>query len=133
MKKKKKVYIDTYESIYPVLLVVANEAATAKDINKYFKWGDGCDVLDSELDNCDGCVVKLLRRSDQQKVLLVKINKTRSGLDTIGIAVHEAGHVILSTYNFIEDKICSDDGKQEPFCYYLEWVTQCIYKTMTKK
>jgi len=133
MKKKKKVYIDTYESIYPVLLVVANEAATAKDINKYFKWGDGCDVLDSELDNCDGCVVKLLRRSDQQKVLLVKINKTRSGLDTIGIAVHEAGHVILSTYSFIEDKICADDGKQEPFCYYLGWVTQCIYKTMTKK
>ena len=133
MKKKKKVYIDTYESIYPVLLVVANDAATAKDLNKYFEWGDGCEILDSELSNCDGCVVKVVRKSDKSKVLLVKINKYRNTLDAMGIAAHEAGHVVLATYSLIEDKICQDDGKQEPFCYYLEWVTQCIYKTMTKK
>ena len=78
MKNKKKVYIDTYESIYPILLVVANEYATAKDLNKYFRWGDGEDILDTEIGN-------------------------------------------------------SDDTKQEPFCYYLEWITKCIYTTMSKK
>jgi hypothetical protein len=54
-------------------------------------------------------------------------------LDAMLTAVHEAGHVILTTYNNIEDKICSDDTKQEPFCYYLEWITKCIYTTMSKK
>ena len=134
MKSKKKVYIDTYESIYPVLLVVANEVATAKDLNKYFMWGDGCDILDSEVeDDSDACVFKMVRRSDKSKVLLVKLNKTFKKDYGISVAVHEAGHVVLSTYAYIEDKICQEDSKQEPFCYYLDWVTKCIYKTMTKK
>lgn len=136
MKNKKKVYIDTYESIYPIVLVVANEYATAKDLNKYFRWGDGEDILDTEIGNCKGCVVKVVRRSDNAKVLLVKLNYAEGKdkkLDAMLTAVHEAGHVILTTYNHIEDKICSDDTKQEPFCYYLEWITKCIYITMSKK
>ena len=134
MKKKKKVYIDTYESIYPVLLVVANEMATAKDLSKYFMWGDGCDILDKEIgDGCDACVFKVVRRSDKSRILLVKINKECKGTYAMKVAVHEAGHVVLSTYNCIEDNICREESNQEPFCYYLEWVTNCIYKTMTKK
>ena len=136
MKNKKKVYIDTYESIYPILLVVANEYATAKDLNKYFKWGDGEDILDKEIDGCKGCVIKVVRRSDNSKVLLVKLNYAEGKdkkLDAILTAVHEAGHVVLTTYNHIEDTICSNDNKQEPFCYYLQWVTKCIYTTMSKK
>lgn len=136
MKNKKKVYIDTYESIYPILLVVANEYATAKDLNKYFRWGDGEDILDTEIGGCTGCVIKVVRRSDNAKVLLVKLNHAKGKdkkLDAILIAVHEAGHVILTTYKHIEDTICSDDTKQEPFCYYLEWITKCIYTTMSKK
>lgn len=136
MKNKKKVYIDTYESIYPIVLVVANEYATAKDLNKYFKWGDGEDILDKEIDGCKGCVIKVVRRSDNSKVLLVKLNYLEGKdkkLDAILLAVHEAGHVVLTTYNHIEDTICSNDNKQEPFCYYLQWVTKCIYTTMSKK
>lgn len=136
MKNKKKVYIDTYESIYPILLVVANEYATAKDLNKYFRWGDGEDILDKEIDDCKGCVIKVVRRSDNSKVLLVKLNYLEGKdkkLDAILTAVHEAGHVVLTTYNHIEDTICSNDNKQEPFCYYLQWVTKCIYTTMSKK
>lgn len=136
MKNKKKVYIDTYESIYPILLAVANEYATAKDLNKYFKWGDGEDILDKEIDGCKGCVVRVVRRSDNAKVLLVKLNYLEGKdkkLDAILTAVHEAGHVVLMTYNHIEDTICSDSTKQEPFCYYLQWVTKCIYTTMSKK
>lgn len=135
MKKQGKVYIDTYESVYPILLVVANEYATAKDLNKYFKWDDGCDILDSEIGDCKGCVIKVRRKSDNSKVLLVKINSqdSKNKIDALATAAHEAGHVVLTTYNHIEDRISTEDGKQEPFCYYLEWVTTCIYKTMTKK
>ena len=71
-----------------------------------------------------------------RKVLLVKLNYSEGKdkkLDAILTAVHEAGHVALTTYNHIEDTICSDDAKQEPFCYYLEWITKCIYTTMSKK
>lgn len=138
--KKKKVYIDTYESLYPVLLVVANEFATAKDVNKEFSWFDGEDVLESDLTGCNGCVLKLVRRSDKARCLFVKINNdkfikgSKAKYDnSLFVAVHEACHVALSTYSVIEDKICTEDQRQEPFCYYTEWIFKCIYTTMMKK
>lgn len=133
MRKNKKVYIDEYESIYPITLVVANEAAKAKDLNKKYKWPDGLDILDSEINDCNGCVIKCSKRSDNTKVLIVKINEINNKLDLYATAVHEAGHVVLTTYDHIGDNICANGGKQEPFCYYLEWVTICIYKTISKK
>lgn len=139
MKNNKKVHVDTYESFYPVFLVVANEYATAKDINKEFCWEDGTDVLDSNLTGDLGCALRLMRRSDKRYCVLVKIheNKFNSKKDkydyNLFTAVHEAGHVILDTYDFIGDDICSNAVRQEPFCYYLEWIFKCIYTTMTKK
>lgn len=140
MKNKKKVHIDTYESFYPALLVVANESATAKDVNKEFCWGDGGDVLDSDLEGCGGCVLKLVRRSDNSRCIFVKINddpavkgKKNKYDNSLFVAVHEAGHVILTTYATIEDRICSDDYRQEPFCYYLKWIFKCVYTTIMKK
>ena len=62
-----------------------------------------------------------------------KQTKSEEYIDNICTLVHEAGHVVLDTYNYIEDRICTDGCKQEPFCYYLEWVFKCIYKTITKQ
>lgn len=140
MKKKQKVHIDEYESFYPVLLVVANKYATAKDLNKKYMWPDGCDITDQELDAQIGFTCALSRRSDNRKVLLVKFCgyngnlKTKSEItkDLWQTAVHEAGHVVLTTYSEIDDKISTNFKRQEPFCYYLEWVATCIYETISK-
>ena len=138
MKNKKKAIIDTYESFYPVLLVVANKYATAKDINKEFCWYDGVDLSESDLNGCGGCMLKVIRKSDRSRCVLVKINDDDSVSknkreNDLFVAVHEAAHVALTTYSLTEDRICCDDCKQEPFCYYIEWVFKCIYKTLTKK
>ncbi len=139
MKTKKKVHIDTYESIFPTLLVVANSATTTKQIAKDYCWYDGVELEDSDFNNCCGCVIRAMRKSDRQKVTLVKINfdhtkpgKSEEFLNDVATLVHEAGHVVLDTYNYIEDRICTEGCKQEAFCYYLEWVFKCVYKTMMK-
>ena len=140
MKQKSKVHIDTYESIYPTTLVVANNAATTKQIAKDYCWFDGVELEDSDFTNCLGCVVRAKKKSDGSKVTLVKVNfdltkpsKPEAFLEDIATLVHEAGHVVLDTYNYVEDRICTEACKQEPFCYYLEWVFKCIYKTIIKK
>lgn len=141
MKNKKKVHIDTYESIYPLTLVVANESASTKQIAKNYCWFDGTEFQDSDFANCGGCVIRGKRKSDGVNLVLVKINdympfkqtKSEAFLDDISTLVHEAGHVVLDTYNYIEDRICTEACKQESFCYYLEWVFKCIYTTISKK
>lgn len=140
MKNKKKVHIDTYESMYPTMLVVANESATTKQIAKDYCWFDGTEFEDSDFANCGGCVIRAKRKSDGRKFVLVKINdymsfkqtKSEEYINNICTLVHEAGHVVLDTYNYIEDRICTEACKQEPFCYYLEWIFRCIYKTIIK-
>jgi len=141
MKKKSKVHIDTYESMYPLMLVVANESATTKQIAKDYCWFDGVELEDSDFANCNGCVIQGKRKSDGRNLVIVKINdhmsfkqtKPEEFLDNMCTLVHEAAHVVLHTYNYIEDRICTDSCKQEPFCYYLAWVFKCIYKTISKK
>ena len=140
MKQKSKVHIDTYESIYPTLLVVANNAATTKQIAKDYCWFDGTELEDSDFTGCNGCVIRAKRKSDGRNATLVKVNfdlskssKSEDFLDDIAIFVHEAGHVVLDTYSYTEDRICTEACKQEPFCYYLQWVFKCIYKTIIKK
>lgn len=77
-------------------------------------WSDGCDIEDSELeDDALAVTLKLVRRSDRQKVLLVKFNrhdgdpktKQLKDKDMWRTAVHEAGHVALITYDAIGDNI----------------------------
>lgn len=142
MKKKIKPHMDVYDTMYPLILVVANEAVSLKEINKYYMWSDGCDVTEKELD--DGCcatTLRLVRRSDMSRVAFVKFNRHERNLKNKQeetnsfwrLAVHEAGHVVLMTYHVIQDDIAKDAQHQEPFCYYLDWVSTHIYETISKK
>lgn len=143
MKKKIKSHMDTYETIYPVTLVVANEAVTLKEINKYYTWPDGCEVEERDLTDGNPCAVtfRLLRKSDGARVAFVKFirhdGKIKTKQDETNsywtFAVHEACHVALFTYSVIGDEISKEYSKQEPFYYYTQWVAQCIYETISKK
>ena len=134
--------MDTYETIYPLTLVVANEAVSLKEINKHFMWSDGCDITEKEID--DGCcavTLRLVRRSNNSRIILVKFNRhdgtpktKQEELNSFwSLAVHEAGHVALASYALVGDNIAKDAQCQEPFCYYLEWVAKRIYETISKK
>ena len=142
MKKKIKPHMDTYNTIYPFTLVVANEAVTLKEINKHFMWSDGCDILENEIDGgCCAITLTVVRRDTRNRIILVKFNrhdgepktKAEETNDFWKLSVHEAGHVILTAYNLIEDSIAKKSQQQEPFCYFIEWVAARIYETISKK
>lgn len=138
MKTKKKPRIDTYESIYPVKLVVANEAVSIKKIRNLYCYCDGVELPDDNMESTPGVVYRATRKSDNVAVLLVRIGKEDENIkdkqdrliNIISIIGHEAGHVVLDTYIRIQEQCCTES--QEPFCYYLQWVIKCICTTVLK-
>ena len=136
--KTKKSIIDTYKCIYPVELVVANEAVTLEELQELYTYTDYSE-LDNRVttDDCNATVTQVYRKSDNKACCLVKYNnndccKTANKKENfISTISHEAGHVCLDIYEYIEQNICN--CSPEPFCYLLGWVTVCIYKTLSKK
>ena len=139
MKNKKKAYIDTYESIYPVLLVVANSAVKIEQLRKLYCEYDGTELYDDDMSERGGVVIKAIRKSDSRAVILVRMadedkyykDKNERRMEFLSTVTHEAAHVVLNTYQRIGEKDCF--VSQEPFCYALEWAFKCIYKTCFKK
>lgn len=127
--------IDTYTSIYPVDLVVANKYVTLEELKELYVYSDDLE-LDEEVTNCDASTCTVKRKSDNKFCLLVKYNHpakhiTDKKLDFINTCSHEATHVALDIYEFIHQQVCNCSS--EPFCYLQGWATECIYKTLSKK
>ena len=139
MKNKKKAYIDTYESIYPVILVVANSAVKIEQLRKLYCELDGTELYDDDMTVHDGMVIKAIRKSDRKIVILVRMadedkyykDKNERRMEFLSTVAHEAAHVVLDIYQRIDEKDCF--VSQEPFCYTLGWAFKCIYKTCFKK
>lgn len=138
MKNKKKAYIDTYETVYPIHLVVANEEVTIEALRKLYTYADDKE-LDDTITNCVCSTVRAKRKSDGRYISLVKFNypslyiknKSEIQADMVNTYAHEACHVVLDTYEFIEEQPCT--SHQEVFAYQVGWVAECIYKTLSKK
>lgn len=136
MKNKKKAYIDTYETVYPIHLVVANEHVKLEQLKKEYCFTDDS-ILDDSILKAVATTCLCKRMSDDRIVTLVKFNHCCSvkGInkqsDLMGTCTHEAIHVVLDTYNYIGAHVSNEE--QETFAYQVEWVAQCIYKTLTKK
>lgn len=136
MKNKKKAYIDIYETVYPIHLVVANEQVTLEKLKSLYTHVDGS-ILDNTI--ITGCATTSLCRriSDDRVISLVKFNHyidikgINKQSDLMGTCTHEAIHVVLDTYDYIGAHVSNKE--QETFAYQVEWVAQCIYKTLTKK
>jgi hypothetical protein len=129
----KKSRIDIYETIYNVVLVVANQYATIEEIREVVEYTDGEEIDDEVMSACAN-VTTCRRKSDKMDALLVKynhgigiksVNKTLDFIDTVS---HEAGHVALRIYQHMDQDVCF--CSQEPFCYLLGWAAECIYKTV---
>lgn len=134
MKKKK--HIDSYELMYPVQLVIANEQVTLKDLQKLFVFCDGRELTDDILDG----LATTTRVKDKKTGVAVSLIKI-SGIDRCdadskniqlsGIATHEAIHAALDIYDRIGETV--SNMHQETFAYFVEYITRCILKTINKK
>lgn len=52
-------------------------------------------------------------------------------VDLINTISHEAGHVALDIYLYMEQDLCQ--CSTEPFCYLVGYAGECIYKTLKNK
>lgn len=134
--KNKKGRIDTYETIYYVDIIVANQYVTLEELKDLYVYADNVELDDSILDG-DATTSMVLRKEDDKYCILVKYNhpnKCKSidkNIDFINTISHEAGHVVMDMYDYIHQNICT--CSQEPFCYLLGYATECIYKTLKNK
>ena len=143
MKSKRKAYIDVYKSMYPLQLVVVNGSVTLEQLRKQYCEIDGTEIEDFDRTRFSAVTFKGIRKSDEHRVVIVWLqnpediyytkgtSKTDKQISYAGVVSHEASHAALSTYHTIGEGICTVD--QEPFAYYLQWIVECIYKTMSKK
>lgn len=131
---KKKAYIDTYKSIYPFDLIVANKHVTDKDLNKFFTTDDGSEI---ECGNSDCFTMGVKRKSDGSFAILVRLNKiyvkdgTSKLLELIDSACHEATHYVFDTYRSIGETASLEN--QEYTAYFIAWAARNIFTTWTKK
>ena len=134
MKKSKKSIIDVYPTIYNVDLVVANKYTTIKQINKYYT---NVQNEEFEEDNSIAFTERGYSKKTGKAIILVKYNKENNDtsvdkkLDLINTCAHEAVHVCMDIYSKIGESVYKDDSN-ELLAYLLGWVTECIYKTLTK-
>lgn len=140
MKNKKKAHLDTYETVYPIRLVVANEIVDNADLRKLYTRCDDTELTDDDINaDCVCSVIRAKRKSDGRYISLVrfrhpsryltKSEDIKAGM--INTYAHEACHVVLDTYEFIGEQPCTEH--QEIFAYQVGWVAECIYKTLAKK
>lgn len=138
MKNKKKARIDTYNTIYDVDIVVANELVTLKKLRDLFEYVDGKELEDLYTE-WDAVTALLKRKSDGAYTILVKFNKisdcfVSSGdklLDMLDICTHEATHAALDIYKNVSAEI--DMENQETFAYFVAYIAERIAKTLLDK
>lgn len=135
---KNKSYIDTYKTIYPIDIVVANRYATLKELQELYTYHNGEELDERMMSNSDIITTtKAKRKSDGKCISLIKYiqpNNIKSidlRADFVNSCAHEAVHVALDTYEFIGEDVCL--AHQEPFAYFVGYITECIYKTLKKK
>jgi hypothetical protein len=124
--------IESYDTIYGVVLIVANQYATIEEIREIVEYLDGSEMDDGVMDNCANVTI-CKRKSDGKDCVFVKYNcdcgyASNKKVDFINTVSHEAGHVALRIYEHMDQNVCFCSS--EPFCYLLGWAAECIYKTI---
>jgi hypothetical protein len=134
-KTKNKSIIDVYPTIYNVDIVVANKYTTIKQLNKRYSDVDNQDFTDDS--SCIAFTDIGYDKKTGKAVIIIKYNHpcevkdVDKRLDLVNTCAHEALHVCMKIYSKIGENVYKDDTN-ELFAYLLGWVTECIYKTLTK-
>lgn len=132
---KNRPIIDTYSTMYPVNIVVCNKYVTLKDIRKRYTYYDGTEISDIS-NTYDAITIKCKNKKDNINCILIyHISDFGNNKEYINnrlkTIVHECSHVVMFTYELIGEDICLE--QQEPFAYYMEYIFDCVLKTLNKK
>lgn len=133
--KTNKSIIDVYSTIYDIDIVVANRHTTVEQLNKVY-----CTVNHEDLTDCEGAIAYTERvydrKTDKTCIIVRYVHDYEPAkdkkLDLIRTASHEALHVCMDIYSKIGEDVYKNDSN-ELFAYLIGWITECIYKTWTKK
>lgn len=129
---KKKCIIDKYDTIYEFsVYVVVNP--DKKIVDDYFEWKNDEDksiLLENTgfvaYTNC-GVYGK---RDKKQCIVVVFNNISENMLENINTCAHESLHVVMDIMRSAHVKF-SDDS-EEAFAYLQGWITERLYKTISK-
>lgn len=130
----KKARIDTYKTIYPVHIVVANKYVTLKDLQKLYTYYNDAELEETTMDPI-ATTSKCKRKSDGRYVMLVKFNGsnkiegTNKRLDLINTICHESLHCLYDIYEFIYQNVNFEDCNEHA-AYLIGYIAECIYKTL---
>lgn len=131
--------IDIYETMYDVNIAVCNRKCTDKDIINNFLTSDGKEITEEYLSTKPTTSAYTFRAIDKRNkyaTFVVRIlntygnTKLEKDTDLINTIAHEAMHVVLDTFNKIDEVVSVH--VQEPYAYYIGWLCECIYKSYKK-
>lgn len=129
-----KAIVDIYETIYDIDIVVANRYTTVEQLNKTYCTINHEDLTDTDAVAYTECVYD--RNTDKACIIVRYVHDSKHAkdkkLDLINTAAHEALHVCMDIYSKIGEDVYKNDSN-ELFAYLIGWITECIYKTWTKK
>ena len=134
--KTKKGIIDVYPTIYNTDIVVCNKYVTAKQLNKQYMIVDGRDFTEEEFANAGFCCEGVERKTNNS-AMIVKytgspgLSKKDVHTDLVKICSHEATHAAVFICSRIGQDIDKDDVN-EFLAYLVGYITECMYKTVTK-
>lgn len=131
---KKKFIIDKYiQKVYPIQNIYVCKNYTQKDIDKHFKYPDGC-KLNIDV-NADAFCFTGIVNKDNKYCILILLNDylfdTKQECYLEKVCAHEATHASLYMYSYMGQNVSYDDSN-EPFAYLNEYIFECILKTAKK-
>lgn len=134
MNKKKKLVLDKYtQPIFVPSTIYVTKNFSIKDINNRFTCKDP--ISDEDLSNYDAFVYRCHEKNTNNSVCVVCLSeslcKSKDIVYKVKVCAHEAVHVTFSILSYCGIQLTSDT--EEVYAYFEEWVTGCIYKTLTKK
>lgn len=132
----KNKYIDIYNTVYGIDLVVTNRACSIEDLREKYISSGGEELVDYPMYMAVTCTVKN-KETNRHAILVRDISDSvytdaDKRLDLINTAAHEALHVCMSLFDIIGEEV-DPKKSNETFAYLLGWVTENIYRTWTRK
>lgn len=131
--------IDIYETIYNVDLAVCNKKCTDEDIiNNFYDYKGNTLTKEyiQKYSTAEAYTIRCIAKKTNNITILVRImkvvgsTKLERDINLINSITHEAMHVVLDTFYKMNEIVSTEI--QEPYAYYIGWISECIYKSYKK-
>lgn len=131
--------IDIYETIYNIDLAVCNKKCTDEDIINNFYDYKGNTLTKKYIQKystTEAYTMRCIAKKTNAITILVRImkvvgsTKLERDINLINSIAHEAMHVVLDTFYKMNEIVSTEI--QEPYAYYIGWISECIYKSYKK-